>query len=74
MALTADLSPKASAVGRSASEVLDALKSDGSATMAALAETTGVSEKTVSRVLSELKAAGIIVRVGSRRGGRWEIR
>lgn len=70
--VTLDLSPEVRGANGSAKKVMDALESDGSATIASLSVKTGLSEKTVSRILSELKAAGKIERVGNKRNGHWE--
>lgn len=40
---------------------------------ALLASVFGVSEPTIRRDLAQLSKAGIIRRVGSRKGGRWEV-
>ena len=71
--VTLDISPDIQGTGHAASEVMDALRVDSSLTIPALASMTGLSEKTVSRALTELKAAGKIIRVGNRRSGQWEI-
>ena len=69
-----DLSPEMRGAGRTASKVMDALTADNMATTAKLAEKTGLSEKTVSRAISELKMARKIVRAGSRRNGYWVVK
>jgi len=71
--MTLDLSPDVSGSNASASAVMDILASDNFATIADLAVMTGLSERTVSRTLSELKAAGKITRIGNNRNGHWEI-
>jgi len=66
-----DLSPDMEA-DDTVCEIINILRTDSSATVAIMAERMGLSEKTVSRILSELKTAGKIVRVGSNRKGHWE--
>jgi len=68
-----DLSP-GTAKDNSVSKVMDALRSNSSATVAMIAETIGLSEKTVSRALAELKFMGKIERVGSKKFGYWEFK
>ena len=51
--------------------VLDVLKSDGSLTVRTVSETTGISERQVSRILATLREYGLLRREGSDRYGRW---
>jgi len=55
------------------SKVLSALKSDSRATALQIAEQIDVSDKTVKRAFSALKAAGLIERVGSDKTGHWVV-
>ncbi|MDR2502622.1 MAG: Fic family protein [Oscillospiraceae bacterium] len=54
-------------------KILEMLKTDGDATAVQIAEQLGVTDKTVKRGLSALKAAGLIRRVGSDKTGHWEV-
>lgn len=54
-------------------QLLMLLSSDPGATMPQLAERIGVSRKTIGKYLKDLKAKGIIIRVGSDRSGHWQI-
>jgi ATP-dependent DNA helicase RecG len=54
-------------------EILNAISAEPRATQKRLAELTGLSTRTVSRAIKELRDAGILRRVGSDRAGRWEI-
>ncbi|MCL1983835.1 MAG: putative DNA binding domain-containing protein [Methanomassiliicoccaceae archaeon] len=71
--VTLDFTQETERSGSAASAVMGALRSDNTLTIPALAGITGLSEKTVSRALTELKATGKIIRVGNRRSGHWEI-
>ncbi|MCL1905186.1 MAG: putative DNA binding domain-containing protein [Methanomassiliicoccaceae archaeon] len=71
--VTLDLTQETERSSSTASAVMDALRADNSLTIPVLANITGLSEKTVSRALTELKATGKIIRVGNRRSGHWEI-
>lgn len=68
-----DLSPEVRKTSSTASRIMDILESDNSATIPAIAEMTGLSEKTVSRTLTELRMTGKIIRVGGKKNGHWEI-
>jgi predicted HTH transcriptional regulator len=54
-------------------KILNAISGEPGATQKRLAETTGLSARTVSRGIKELRDAGRIRRVGSNRAGFWEI-
>jgi predicted HTH transcriptional regulator len=54
-------------------KILNAISAEPRTTQKRLAELTGVSTRTVSREIKELRDAGILRRVGSDRAGRWEI-
>lgn len=55
-------------------QLYQAVLRDGSRNYAGYAALLGVSEATIKRRLNELKQEGIIVRVGSNKTGRWEIK
>ena len=54
-------------------QVTELLREDSTYTTAKLAESLGVSRKTVSKRLKNLKERGIIERVGSDRKGYWKL-
>lgn len=54
--------------------ILDILKNKPLTTQSQLKEVTGIPLRTVKRMMSGLQKKGILVRVGSNRSGRWEIR
>lgn len=49
------------------------LLEDGKLSAAALAEKIGISAKAVEKHLANLKADGIIKRIGPAKGGYWEV-
>ena len=51
--------------------ILDVLKANPNATIPALAELTGKSQRTISRELREYQDAGLLRREGARKTGRW---
>ena len=53
--------------------ILALIKQNPSITYEALTEKTGKSRRTISRIITELKTTGILVRVGSDKSGHWEI-
>lgn len=53
------------------SPLLNILKYNPSATIPDLIEVTGKSQRTISRELKEYQEAGLLMREGSRRSGRW---
>ena len=54
-------------------QLFQAIVQDGALNYAEYAAQIGVSEATVKRRLGELKNDGVIIRVGSKKTGRWEI-
>jgi predicted HTH transcriptional regulator len=54
-------------------KILNAISAESRATQKRLSELTGLSTRTVSREIKELRDAGILRRVGSDRAGHWEI-
>ena len=53
--------------------ILALIKQNPSITYEDLTEKTGKSRRTISRIISELKTTGTLVRVGSDKSGHWEI-
>jgi predicted HTH transcriptional regulator len=53
--------------------ILGAILANPKITQKRLASETGISVRTVARVLKRLRDTGIIVRIGSARSGHWEI-
>ena len=62
-------------IGMVASEriILQLLKENGSLTAKKLSEATGMSKRTIERIIQQLKEQRRIVRIGSARNGHWEI-
>ncbi|MBR5860700.1 MAG: winged helix-turn-helix transcriptional regulator [Bacteroidaceae bacterium] len=50
------------------------LSEDGKLSAVALAEKIGISAKAIEKHLANLKAEGIIERIGPAKGGYWKIR
>lgn len=59
---------------RSRDKVVQLLAGNGNMSAAALAAEIGISVKAVEKHLANLKAQGVIERIGSPRGGRWEVK
>lgn len=53
--------------------ILNMLSKDGSLSAATMAGRIGISPKAVEKHLANLKAAGLLSRIGSDRGGHWEV-
>ena len=47
---------------------------DGTLTAAQMSEELGLTKRTIERTLSKLREKGVIVRIGSSRSGKWEIK
>lgn len=54
--------------------IIDTLKNNPLTTQSQLKEFTGIPLRTIKRMMSGLQKKGILIRVGSNRSGRWEIR
>ncbi len=54
--------------------IIDLIKRDKKITQQTIAETLGISLKTVKRMTTTLQLKGLIERIGSRHGGRWKTR
>ncbi|MDR1309532.1 MAG: winged helix-turn-helix transcriptional regulator [Deltaproteobacteria bacterium] len=52
---------------------MNAIFTEPKATQKKISEMTGLSIRTISRVIKKLRDTGAIVRVGSDRSGYWEI-
>jgi len=55
-------------------KILQQLAIEPSITRVELAENLGISDATVKRKIKELKAAGIVERIGSKKTGRWVVK
>lgn len=53
--------------------ILNMLSKDGSLTSASLAKRLGISPKAVEKHLANLKASGLLRRIGPDKGGHWEV-
>lgn len=53
--------------------VLNAIIQQNNITAKGLVDELGISEKTVKRAISKLKASGLIARVGSDKKGSWSV-
>ena len=49
------------------------MQRDSTITIAALAETLGVTDRAIKKQIKKLKAEGRIRRIGPDRGGHWEV-
>lgn len=59
---------------KSREKIVALLSEDGKLSAAALAEKIGISAKAVEKHLANLKANGIIERIGSAKGGYWKVK
>ncbi len=59
---------------KSREKIVALLSEDGKLSAAALAEKIGISAKAVEKHLANLKADGIIERIGPAKGGYWEVK
>ena len=59
---------------KSRDKVIALLSEDGKLSAVALAEKIGISAKAIEKHLANLKAEGIIERIGPAKGGHWKIR
>ena len=58
---------------KSNQKIIDLINADGAVTIGELMEATGLSESGIKKILRNLKKEGKILRVGSDKGGHWEI-
>lgn len=58
---------------KSNQKVLAAMRKNPSVTIRELQEDTGLSESGVKKVIRQLKAEGLISRIGGDKGGHWEV-
>ncbi len=71
---TSGKEPKTSGKDKKTPEkILDAIRENADITIAELSEYTGVTERSVMRNIQNLRAGGVLRRIGGRRRGRWEI-
>jgi len=54
-------------------KLLDLVKSDNKITISKIAKKLDVNEKTIKRDISKLKESGKLKRIGSDKGGHWEV-
>jgi ATP-dependent DNA helicase RecG len=59
--------------GKSSGKIIELIKSNGSFTIPELAADLGISTRAVEKQIAKLKAENRIRRVGSLRGGYWEV-
>ena len=59
---------------KSRDKIIALLSEDGELSAAALAEKIGISAKAVEKHLANLKADGIIERIGPAKGGYWKVK
>ena len=59
---------------KSREKIVALLAEDGKLSAVALASKVGISAKAVEKHLANLKAAGIIERIGPAKGGYWKVR
>ena len=59
---------------KSREKIVDLLSEDGKLSAVALAKKIGISAKSVEKHLSNLKADGIIERIGPAKGGYWKVK
>ena len=55
-------------------KILSFIKEDSGLTQKQLSEKMDISLSTVKRILTKLKGKGILIHVGNKRSGKWEIR
>ena len=53
--------------------ILSEIGMDKFATTEKLMKTTGLSDRGVRKIVASLKALGLLVRIGSDKGGHWEV-
>jgi ATP-dependent DNA helicase RecG len=58
---------------KSSQKIITLMQGDSTITIAALAETLGVTDRAVKKQIQKLKAEGRIRRIGPDRGGHWEV-
>ena len=58
---------------KSNQEILSSIRHNPSVTIRELQEETGLSESGVKKVIRQLKADGLIQRVGGAKGGLWKV-
>jgi hypothetical protein len=54
--------------------VMDLIKEEPNISIAAISEKTAIPRRTIDRIISELKTTGVIMRIGTKRSGHWEIK
>lgn len=54
-------------------DIIRIICSDAQATIAQMSEKTGVNEKTVRRDLQDLQQCGVLMRIGGRKMGKWQL-
>lgn len=59
---------------KSREKIVALLSEDGKLSAAALAEKIGITAKSVEKHLANLKADGIIERIGPAKGGHWKVK
>lgn len=59
--------------GKSSEEIVKLISADGQITIPEIAEHLGISTRAVEKQISKLKDENRIMRVGSPKGGHWEV-
>ncbi|HWR61783.1 MAG TPA: winged helix-turn-helix transcriptional regulator, partial [Clostridia bacterium] len=54
-------------------KIVELMKQDNRITIPRIAESVGIAKRNVESNIAELKKKGIVVRVGSRKNGQWEV-
>ncbi|QHI69874.1 RNA-binding domain-containing protein [Tichowtungia aerotolerans] len=59
--------------GKTSGKILKFVGENGQITIPELAETIGVTERSVERAIQKLQMQGLLKRIGPAKGGRWEV-
>ena len=54
-------------------KILDAIRNDPAVTIPQLAVLLDVTERTIERSIAELRKAGVLRRIGGKKGGKWDV-
>lgn len=65
--------PRGKTRGKTRENILETMRKNPSVTMEELAEAAGISTKGIEWQIQKLKSDGIIKRIGSAKGGHWEV-
>jgi len=59
--------------GKTSGKILKIVGENGQVTIPELAETIGVTERSIERAIQKLQTQGLLRRIGPAKGGRWEV-